>query len=341
MDRLLPESWDGNTMLWSGSDPWFDGSAGVRIPPNQWRHLAFCVNRGVVSVYIDGVRRFTAGTLQDFFSSRPGIFALGVNYWDLPFDGMIDELKVYEAASRPRRSAALDIDHLSDAQLLASAATLLDLGDISAVREDLELPRTGAYAAADHLGILESRGAQQRGKVTRPGSPSPMPHVTLTATLTARRSARLRETSLVTVKSLAPPVPVASYRFEDNCWRLGGAHAPGVVIGARIFNAGGSVSFAAGAVGRALVLNGGSGVRLPDDLLDDHSYSISMWLNPTAATQFTTAFFGWATDSSWISLVPRGPGGLQHTMLWSGTQWFDGTFNAQIPTGSGRTWSWW
>ena len=65
-----------------------------------------------------------------------------------------------------------------------------------------------------------------------------------------------------------------------------------------------------------------------------------MWLNPTVATQFTTAFFGWATDSSWISLVPRGPGGLQHTMLWSGTQWFDGTFNAQVPVGAGRTWSW-
>jgi arabinan endo-1,5-alpha-L-arabinosidase len=59
-----------------------------------------------------------------------------------------------------------------------------------------------------------------------------------------------------------------------------------------------------------------------------------MWLNPTVAAQFTPAFFGWAADSSWISLVPRGPGGLQHTMLWSGTQWFDGTFNSQIAVGA-------
>jgi arabinan endo-1,5-alpha-L-arabinosidase len=83
-----------------------------------------------------------------------------------------------------------------------------------------------------------------------------------------------------------------------------------------------------------LVLDGTSGVRLPDNLLRDRSYSIALWLNPAATTQFTTAFFGWATDSSWISLVPRGPGGQQHTMLWSGTQWFDGTFNTAIPTGA-------
>jgi arabinan endo-1,5-alpha-L-arabinosidase len=96
---------------------------------------------------------------------------------------------------------------------------------------------------------------------------------------------------------------------------------------------GGTVSFAPGVAGRALVLDGASGVRLADNLIRDRSYSISLWLNPTAVTQFTTAFFGWASDSSWISVVPRGPGPLQHTMLWSGTQWFDGTFGSSIPVG--------
>jgi arabinan endo-1,5-alpha-L-arabinosidase len=330
---MVPQSWDGNTMLWSGSDQWLDGSTGLRIQPNQWRHLAFSVNKGVLSVYVDGVRRFNGGTLQDFFSTRPGIFALGVNYWDLPFNGMIDELKVYEAALAGAEIKALDIDHLPTAELLASAATLLDLGDLGAVRDNLRLPRSGAYATAISWQSSNPAVLSNRGKVTRPGLTEPDAHVTLTATLLLDGQLTTRNYA-VTVKSLAPPVPVASYRFEDDLNDAGGAHAPGVVTGARIFEAGGSVSYVAGAVGRALVLNGASGVRLPDNLLHDHSYSISMWLNPTAATQFTTAFFGWATDSSWISLVPRGPGGLQNTMLWSGTQWFDGTFNAQIPVGS-------
>jgi arabinan endo-1,5-alpha-L-arabinosidase len=172
-----------------------------------------------------------------------------------------------------------------------------------------------------------------RGQVTRPGRDQPDVDVTLTATLTLQGQITTRSFA-VRVKSLAPPVPVAAYRFEDNLTEASGARAPGVTTGDRVFLGGGSVSYVNGAVGRALLLNGSTGVRLPDNLIRDRSYSISLWLNPTVTTQFTTAFFGWATDSSWISVVPRGPGGAQNTMLWSGTQWFDGTFNSAIPTGA-------
>ena len=47
-----------------------------------------------------------------------------MNYWDLPFNGLIDELKIYEASLSAAEIRGLDIDHLSDAQLLASAASL-------------------------------------------------------------------------------------------------------------------------------------------------------------------------------------------------------------------------
>lgn len=330
---LVPQSWDGNTMLWSGSQAWFDGSAGLRIPAGQWHHVAFSVDQGVVGVYIDGVRRFNAGTLTDFFSTRQGVFALGVNYWDLPFNGMIDELKIYEAALGANEIRALDIDHLSSPELLDSAAALLDLGDLSAVRENLALPRTGAYAASVRWMSSNPAVLSARGVVTRPGRDQPDVDVTLTATLALDGLVTTR-TFAVRVKSLAPPIPVAAYSFEDNLEEAAARHAPGIMTGDRVFNPGGTATFTAGAVGRALVLNGASGVRLPDNLLRDRSYSISMWLNPTVAAQFTTAFFGWATDSSWISVVPRGPGGAQHTMLWSGTQWFDGTFNSSIPVGA-------
>jgi arabinan endo-1,5-alpha-L-arabinosidase len=330
---FLPESWDGNTMLWSGSEAFFDGSAGERIPANAWTHMAFSVNKGVVSVYLNGVRRFSNGTLADFFTSRPGIFALGVNYWDLPFNGLIDELNIYEASLSAEEIKALDIDRLSNTQLLASAASLLNLGDIEAVRENLRLSRTGPYAAAVSWESSDPAVISTTGKVTRPGRDEPDAQVILTATLSLQGE-QTQRTFVVTVKSLAPPVPVAAYDFEDSLNDSTGFNGPGVVVGSRVQLPGGQVSFATGSVGRALVLDGNSGVRLPDNLVNDHSYSLSLWLYPTAVSQFTTAFFGWATDTSWISLVPRGPGGLQHTMLWSGTQWFDGTFNSAIPVGS-------
>ena len=330
---FLPQSWDGNTMLWSGSESWFDGSAHERIAQNAWTHMAFSVNKGVVSVYLNGVRKFSAGNLRDFFSTEPGIFALGVNYWDLPFNGLMDELKIYEASLSGEEIRALDIDHLPNDQLLASAASLLTLGDVSAVRENIRLLRTGPYAAAVSWQSSDPSIISTTGKVTRPGKQSPDAHVTLTATLTLSGMQTTKSFD-VTVKSLAPPVPVAAYSFEGSLDESVGTHGPGVVVGSRVFETGGIVSFAPGVVGHALVLNGASGVRLPDNLVRDHSYSISLWLNPAAVSQFTTAFFGWATDSSWISVVPRGPGDLQNTMLWSGTAWFDGTFNSQIPVGS-------
>jgi arabinan endo-1,5-alpha-L-arabinosidase len=329
---FLPESWDGNTMLWSGSEAWFDGTAGERIAPDTWTHMAFSVNRGVVSVYLNGVRKFSSGNLRDLFSRDTGIFALGVNYWDLPFNGLIDELAVYEASLSATEIKALDIDHLSNAQLLTSAASILSLGDISAVREDLTLPRTGPYASAIHWQSSNPGIVSNTGKVTRPGRESPDAEVTLTATITLN-GAQTTKTFDVTVKSLAPPAPLAVFSFEGDLNESTGGFSAGTVVGAKVNEAGGSVSFAPGPVGSALVLDGASGVKLPDLLLHDHSYSISLWLKPTAVSQFTTAFFGWATDTSWISVVPRGPGS-QNTMLWSGTAWFDGTFNSAIPVGA-------
>jgi arabinan endo-1,5-alpha-L-arabinosidase len=330
---LVPESWDGNTMLWSGSDRWFDGSAGERIPQDAWTHVAFAVNRGVVSVYLNGVRKFSSGSIEDFFSRGSGHCALGVNYWDTPFNGLIDDLKIYEAALTAEEVKALDIDRLPIPQLLASAGSLLDLGDLDAVREDLQLPRTGPFGTAIRWESSHPEVISTTGEVTRPGRDAPDAHVILTATLTLNGE-QITRTFEVTVKSLAPPTPLAAYDFEDTLSESTGTHAPGTVVGNRLDQPGGSVAFASGAVGRALVLNGASGVRLPDNLIRDHSYSISLWLNPTAVSQFTTAFFGWATPSSWISVVPRGPGAQQHTMLWSGTAWFDGTFNTSIPVGA-------
>lgn len=329
---FLPQGWDGNTMLWSGSEAWFDGTARERIAANTWTHMAFSVKRGVVTVYLNGVPKFSAGNIRDFFTNSTGRFALGVNYWDLPFNGLIDELKIYEASLAGEEIRALDIDHLPTPQLLESAASLIDLGNINAVRADLPLSRTGPYASAVTWISSDPSVISTSGKVTRPGRDDPDALVRLTATITLDGQQITRDFD-VTVKSLAPPVPTAAYSFEGNLDASAGVFGPGTVTGARVDQPGGSVSFVTGVAGSALALDGFSGVKLPDNILRDHDYSISMWLNPTSVTPFTTAFFGWASGSSWISVVPRGPGSAQNTMLWSGTAWFDGTFGSQIPVG--------
>lgn len=330
---VLPQSWDGNSMLWGRVPNWFDGISGMRIPEGQWSHMAFSVKQGLASLYINGEQKFSGGNFGDLFSTGTGKFAVGVNYWDLPFNGQIDGLKIYEAALTATEVKALDVDVASASELIGMAAEVLDLGDLSAVKENLVLPLSGPFASA--ISWTSSNPAvlsvsSNDGLVTRPVRGQSDAEVTLTAQISLDGQT-MTKTFVATVKSLTPPAPVAAFDFEDNLTDTKGSFGTGSVVGAKIDTTGGTVSYVDGKVGKALVLDGQSGVQLPNNMIKDHSYSISLWLNPTAGTQYTPTLFGWATDSSWISVVPRGPGDAQNTMLWSGTAWFDGSFAAKIP----------
>ncbi len=330
---FLPQSWNGGTMLWGRVPNWFDGIAGLKIPEGEWTHMAFSVNQGLASIYINGEKKFSAGGFGDLFSGKTGKFALGVNYWDLPFNGLIDELKVYESALSADEIKYLDLGSATNAEILASAKALLSLGNISELKDDIDLPVSGPYGSSISWKSQNTAAMDDIGRITQPAASQPDAKVTLVATISYGGLTATKEFTAV-VKSQARPQPVAVYSFEDNLDEKSGKFASGTVVGNRVEAAGGTVSYVAGAAGKALVLDGNSGVKLANNLIKDHSYSISLWLNPTAGTQYTTAFFGWATDSSWISVVPRGPGDAQNTMLWSGTQWFDGSIGSKIPTGA-------
>lgn len=331
---LVPQSWDGNTMLWSGSNPWFDGSAGEVIPANAWSHLGFSANRGLVRVFIGGEEKFSAGNLTDFFTLNDGRFALGVNYWDLPFNGLVDELKVYDAALTAGEIKALDVDYTPSADLLQMAAELLDLGDLSAVKENIHLPRTGPFAAA--IGWISSDPEAisieaDTGVVTRPAAEDPAAEVTLTATLTLDGQSTTKEFP-ATVSNLAPPEPQAVFSFEDNLNDSKGNFAAGTTTGGLIPEVGGTVEFVEGVAGSALRLNGATGVQLDENLVTDSTYAISLWLKPAVLQGYTTALFGGST-TSWISVVPAGLGDAGTTMLWSGEAWYDAVTGVRIPTG--------
>jgi len=87
----------GATMLWSGTQ-WYDAGTGMNIPIGAWSHLAFSVDNGAAKVYINGQRRFSGSGFPDIFNSNSAVFALGVNWWDLPYKGLMDELRVYQQA---------------------------------------------------------------------------------------------------------------------------------------------------------------------------------------------------------------------------------------------------
>ncbi len=330
---FLPQGWNGDTQFWSGSLSWFDGLTGELIPENTWSHMAFSVDNGLVRVYIDGVEKFSGGNLRDIFTNKEGVFALGVNYWDVPFNGMIDELKVYEGSLSAEEVTALDIDKLPDSELLASAVALLDLGDLTAVREDIDLPITGPYAAAISWSSSEPATITETGVVTQPGRDDTDKQVTLTATVKLGDETSTKQ-FIATVKSQTPAEPVAVYSFEDNLTDSMANFGAGSVIGNLLTNLdGGTEAYEAGAVGQAAVLNGSTGIALPNNLINDHTYSVSMWLKPEQLGTYTTALFGYASASSWTSFLPGGQNDWQHAVLWSGEAWYDARTDYDMPVG--------
>lgn len=95
---LVPSGHDGvdhDTLVWSGEN-WYDATTGIKIKEDEWSHLAFSVNDGDIHVYVNGKRVFSGSDFPDVFTTTEAVFALGVNYWDQPYQGLIDELLIFD-----------------------------------------------------------------------------------------------------------------------------------------------------------------------------------------------------------------------------------------------------
>ena len=97
----------GNTMVWSGSSTWYDAVTGMTINAGEWSHLALTVDDGSVVVYVNGVQKFSGTDFPNIFTTTNGSFSLGVNWWDKPFKGLMDDLHIYEGALSPAQVANL------------------------------------------------------------------------------------------------------------------------------------------------------------------------------------------------------------------------------------------
>lgn len=118
---FVPFCWNNGTMLWARDEAqnvWYDGILSKNLELNKWQHVAIVVSNGQVKVYLNGEQVLTevringqvnpAGLLPDAFSLKPGgVFALGANYWDAPFKGMFDELRIYDRPLSPDEVNAL------------------------------------------------------------------------------------------------------------------------------------------------------------------------------------------------------------------------------------------
>lgn len=84
------------TKVWAhNGDNWYDAISDSIIPVNAWTHVTFTANEGEATVYINGEEKFSNGDYPNLFTTTDATFGLGVNFWDTPFKGLMDEVRIY------------------------------------------------------------------------------------------------------------------------------------------------------------------------------------------------------------------------------------------------------
>ncbi|WP_423189108.1 LamG-like jellyroll fold domain-containing protein [Alkalibacterium sp. f15] len=223
------------------------------------------------------------------------------------------------------------LEVVSNEEVVQAIVEELDIDET--IITSIELPTTGMRNATITWISSDETVVTNDGEVTRPENGAGDAIVTLTAEIVKGEVSQTKE-FIVTVPELNEGGLVAHYSFEGSLEnKVENDFGDGILVGNRIDTEGGTLLFGEGQKedSQSLHLDGQSGIRLPDGLITNHTYSVSLWLNPNELTPFTTTFFGLRTVNDWVSLVPNGPASNQ-TMVWSGSQsWYDAATGLTIP----------
>lgn len=162
------------------------------MAPNRdvgnWHHIAVVLDGTDMILYYDGVeyRRNSNLATKPFMLEYTAAF-LGRSMWgpDKLYNGRIDDFRVYN-----RAVSAEEISNIyqgkTDDELakLNTDLALLDLGDLSAVTDDISLPTTLKYGSTIEWLSDKPEYIDNTGKVTRPAYETGKVPVTLTAVVT-------------------------------------------------------------------------------------------------------------------------------------------------------------
>ena len=257
-----------------------------------------------------------------------GVF---INQWDptteawvMTFSGMSESGQVIWGSQTSTTTDAQQMEKIK-AELSASMP--------ESVVKNIELPTTAAGGTTIQWTSSDPAVISETGVVTRPEADQPAAIVTLTALIQNELQSEQLSFEIQVEPKEAGKLS-AYYSFDETYQNAAGDQTDAQVTGDRINNTGGAVPFVEGIKGQAASFDGKSGLSLGKGLITQNAYTVAFWINPAELNQFTTAFFGAATEQSWISLTPVGP--ANQTMLWSGQQWYDAPIGSTIPADTWR-----
>lgn len=129
-------AFQNEAVVWSGVD-WYDASTEIKIEDGSWYNLTFTVEEGEIEIFLNGERKYQGDGFPDVFSDTDSVFSLAVNWWDAPYHGLMDELKVYKGV-------------LTDSEIRELAAGAPELAVEKADEEDMVYRPESAGSVSVH-----------------------------------------------------------------------------------------------------------------------------------------------------------------------------------------------
>jgi len=332
---LVPHGWPGTAIVWSGTN-WYDAVSDVTLPIGEWTHLAFTVYNGEVHLYVNGELKFSGTNFPHIFSTDNAVFALGVNYWDAPFKGLMDDLRIYDGALTAAEVRDLIVQPEAKVEKIIISTTEVDVY----VGEVYKPAYVNVYPiyAEDRSLVWSSSDDAVAAVDPSTGHVRGVAEGTAVITATAKDGSGVTASYTVIVKGEIEPV--AYYSFDQTLEdAITGEEA--AITGNRPNNTGGHITFSPGVRGQAAVFDGQSGLLLRDDLITGFEYTVTMSVyldfDNMGSYVYSPTFFGARSLESWISFTPVGhPDVSNNSTLWSGTAWYIPNTGKKI---ANRTWT--
>lgn len=126
------------------------------VPSAEWHQITVTGTEGKTTLYLDGITMGTSDSNDPLDGENADIY-LGVNYWDPEYEGLIDDVKIYNIAMSESEVQAQAEDEFAEAlQTKLNGAVEIDdlIGaneSADAIKYDLQLP-----SSADGLDITWS-----------------------------------------------------------------------------------------------------------------------------------------------------------------------------------------
>lgn len=304
---------NNETIVWSNNKgAWFDGITNTLVPLHAWSHLTLVVDGSNLRFYVDGKETVNRDNFTNIFNIEDAIntFAMGGNFWSEASTGLLDDLRIYpeRAISTAEVERIYDKSALKDKDLAELIFEQIALKN-TVVSSNIDLP-TLKYGQVITWTSSNSNYITNEGVVTLPEDNASV-EVTLNASFDINGITYSKDYLVEVVDNRTTQY---HYTFDDSINDKDSLVSESTLTGNRIDFEGGSVSYRKGRVGKALYLDGQSGVRLADDLIASNQYSVQFWMNPEVITSYTSVFFG-DNGPDWMSYTPRDIEG--NSILWT------------------------